>query len=115
MNKKHKESKGGIIFSTNPNFEYENNPIEQEETLPPSKQDLRIWLDTKQRKGKAVTLITGFQGTTDDIKELEKSLKSLCGAGGSSKNGEILIQGDFREKILTWLTGKGYKAKKAGG
>lgn len=115
MSKKNKEPKGGIIFSTNPNFEYESDNIEQEETLPPSKQDLRIWLDTKQRKGKAVTLITGFQGNTDDLKELEKNLKSLCGTGGSSKNGEILIQGDFREKIITWLTGKGYKAKKAGG
>ena len=115
MSKKIKERKGGIIFSTNPNFEYEDDNIHQDETLPPSKQDLRIWLDTKQRKGKAVTLITGYQGTTDDLKELEKSLKNLCGTGGSSKNGEILIQGDFRDKVLTWLIGKGYKAKKAGG
>lgn len=115
MSKKQKTSQGGIIFSTNPQFEYESNDQETNETLPPEKQNLKIWLDSKQRKGKKVTLITEFKGTPEDLKNLEKQLKNHCGSGGSSKDGEILIQGDFREKILIYLTGKGYKAKKAGG
>jgi translation initiation factor 1 len=115
MSKKNKSGEGGIIFSTNPQFEYENDGLEGIETLPPSKQNLKVWLDSKQRKGKTVTLITGFEGTPEDLKDLEKQLKNLCGAGGSSKDGEILIQGDLREKVLVFLTGKGYKAKKAGG
>lgn len=115
MTKKNKNNQGGIIFSTNPQFEYENNDDPVIETLPPEKQNLKIWLDSKQRKGKTVTLITGFEGTAEDLKDLEKQLKNLCGSGGSSKDGDVLIQGDFRDKILTYLTGKGYKAKKAGG
>ncbi len=115
MAKKQRNNQGGIIFSTNPQFEYESNDQEANETLPPEKQNLKIWLDSKQRKGKTVTLITEFKGTPEDLKELEKKLKNICGSGGSSKDGEILIQGDFREKILIYLTDKGYKAKKAGG
>ncbi len=109
-----KKSQGGIIYSTNPNYQpqVEN---EDTETLPPEKQQLKIWLDKKQRKGKVVTLITDFVGSIDDLKELEKALKNHCGSGGSSKDGEILIQGDHREKILLFLNGKGYNAKKAGG
>ncbi len=109
-----KNSQGGIIYSTNPNYQ---PPVENEniETLPPEKQQLKIWLDKKQRKGKVVTLITDFVGSVDDLKELEKVLKSLCGSGGSAKDGEILIQGDHREKILLFLNNKGYNAKKAGG
>ncbi|HLW07878.1 MAG TPA: translation initiation factor [Marinilabiliaceae bacterium] len=109
-----KKSQGGIIYSTNPNYQpqVEN---EDTETLPPEKQQLKIWLDKKQRKGKIVTLITDFVGSIDDLKELEKALKNHCGSGGSSKDGEILIQGDHREKILLFLNGKGYNAKKAGG
>lgn len=115
MSKKHKNTQGGIIYSTNPQFEYPINEEEKIETLPPEKQHLKIWLDSKQRKGKTVTLITGFTGTDEDLKDLEKQLKNHCGSGGSSKDGEILIQGDVREKILNFLINKGYKAKKAGG
>ncbi|HKL72189.1 MAG TPA: translation initiation factor [Marinilabiliaceae bacterium] len=109
-----KKSQGGIIYSTNPNYQA---PVENEdiETLPPEKQQLKIWLDKKQRKGKVVTLITDFKGSVDDLKELEKALKGHCGSGGSAKDGEILIQGDHREKILLFLNSKGYNAKKAGG
>lgn len=109
-----KNNKGGIIFSTNPDFEYEAEEDEQE-TLAPAQQHLKVWLDKKQRKGKVVTLVTGFVGSSADLRELEKQLKNLCGTGGSSKDGEILIQGDHREKILAHLTAKNYKAKKAGG
>src|SRR5690554_3456893 len=93
-----KNNKGGIIFSTNPDFEYEAEEDEQE-TLAPAQQQLKVWLDKKQRKGKVVTLVTGFVGSSTDLRELEKQLKNLCGTGGSSKDGEILIQGDHRQKI----------------
>lgn len=115
MSKKSKKNLGGIVFSTNPDYEYTPDKQDDLETLPPEKQNLKIWLDSKQRKGKTVTLITGFIGTPYDLKDLEKQLKNLCGSGGSSKEGEILIQGDNREKILNFLMQKGYKAKKAGG
>ena len=109
-----KNNKGGIIFSTNPDYSYEEED-QSEETLSPAQQNLKVWLDKKQRKGKVVTLITGFIGSADDLKELEKKLKNSCGSGGSSKDGEILIQGDHRDKILAYLIANGYKAKKAGG
>ena len=119
-----KNNKGGIIFSTNPEYSYEETD-DEELSLPPSEQNLKVWLDKKQRKGKVVTLVTGFVGrlsngvalvgSSDDLKDLEKKLKNHCGSGGSSKDGEILIQGDHREKILSYLLGAGYKAKKAGG
>ena len=109
-----KNNKGGIIFSTNPEYSYEETD-DEELSLPPSAQNLKVWLDKKQRKGKVVTLVTGFVGSSDDLKDLEKKLKNHCGSGGSSKDGEILIQGDHREKILSYLLGAGYKAKKAGG
>lgn len=111
-----KKSQGGVIYSTNPNFQPQtDNTNDVEETLSPEKQHLKIWLDKKQRKGKIVTLITDFVGSIDDLKELEKALKNHCGSGGSAKDGEILIQGDHREKILVFLQSKGYNAKKAGG
>lgn len=115
MSKKNKKKRVDIVYSTSPDFQYDYDEEESEETLPPSKQDLRVMLDRKQRKGKEVTLVTGFRGKNDDLKELGKELKSSCGAGGTVKNGEILVQGDFRDKILDMLHEKGYKARKAGG
>jgi translation initiation factor 1 len=104
-----------IVYSTNPNFSYQTEPDEEAETLPPAQQQLKIMLDKKARAGKQVTLISGFVGKTDDLESLGKALKNLCGSGGSAKDGEILIQGDHRDKILNHLVSKGYKAKKAGG
>lgn len=101
-----------IVYSTNPDFQFEDNEDESAETLHPSQQSLKIQLDKKQRVGKQVTLITGFVGTNDDLKSLEKKLKNLCGTGGSSKDNEILVQGDFRDKILAYLISSGYKVKK---
>jgi translation initiation factor 1 len=105
-----------IVYSTNPDYKYNiEKQDEQVNTLPPAQQDLRVWLDSKQRAGKTVTLIKGFIGTTADLESLGKLLKTKCGTGGSVKDGEILIQGDFREKILRILLDAGYRAKKAGG
>jgi translation initiation factor 1 len=105
----------GVVFSTNPDFGYEREEDEEQETLQPNKQDLRVCIDRKQRKGKAVTLVTGFVGSDDDLKDLAKMLKSKCGVGGTSKDGEILIQGEFAEKIVELLKKEGYKVKRSGG
>ena len=105
----------GVVFSTNPDFKYENEQEETQETLPPQQQKLRVSLDKRNRKGKAVTLITGFVGTEDDLKSLGKMLKTKCGVGGSAKEGEILIQGDFREQVMRLLQQEGYKPKRSGG
>jgi len=112
--KKKNKSKGSFVYSTNPGFEPDQTD-ESQETLPPSQQDLRVSLDKKHRKGKEVTLITGFIGDNEDLKDLGKTLKSKLGVGGSAKNGELIIQGDFREKVVELLKEQGYKAKKSGG
>ena len=104
-----------VVYSTNPAFEYHYDAPEERATLPPARQDLRVMLDRKKRGGKSVTLITGFVGTHDDLTELAKELKIKCGAGGSAKDGEILIQGDFRDKVMQLLQQNGYKVKKSGG
>jgi translation initiation factor 1 len=105
----------GIVFSTNPDQALSAFDDLQVETKTPSKQDLRVQLDKKQRGGKAVTLVTGFIGNEDDLKNLGKLLKTKCGVGGSAKEGEILIQGDFRQKVMDLLINEGYKVKKIGG
>lgn len=112
MSKK-KASEGGLVYSTNPNFKLKEDVIESP-TPGASQQDLRVWLERKGG-GKMVTLVKGFQGKLSDLEELAKALKSKCGVGGGSKDGEIFIQGDQREKVIAHLTQKGYKVKKAGG
>lgn len=97
-----------VVYSTNPDFKYEINKEEEEETLPNEKQQLRISLDKRNRGGKMVTLITGFAGNEKDLQTLGKMLKVKCGVGGSAKDGEIIVQGDFRKKILELLQKEGY-------
>lgn len=105
----------GIVYSTNPDFQYRTEGEEKTTTLDNSRQNLRVQLDKKQRAGKKVTLISGFVGREEDLNALGKELKNKCGVGGSVKDGEILLQGDFCEKVLQYLKEKGYKAKRAGG
>ena len=105
---------GGVVYSTDPNFKLTPAEKPQPVTLPTDRQNLRVRLDTKQRAGKAVTVIVGFEGSTSDLEALGKQLKAHCGTGGSVKDGEILIQGDQRDKIMQWLAGKGYTKAKRG-
>lgn len=105
----------GVVYSTNPEFQFEKDQDKTEETLPPPQQKLYVMLDRKNRKGKTVTLIEGFIGTEEDLKSLARELKSKCGVGGSAKDGKILIQGDFRKRIMILLEEKGYKVKRSGG
>ena len=106
MAKKKPDSKG-FVYSTDPNFRFEEEN-ENSETLSPAQQKLKIKLDTKHRAGKAVTLIGGFIGRDGDLQDLGKKLKTFCGTGGSAKDGEIIIQGDQRDKVLQWLKKNGY-------
>jgi len=110
-----KPKREGIVYSTNPDFTYDSGEAEEAVSLAPAKQQLRVMLDKKQRGGKKVTLVTGFVGSEADLNALGKALKTLCGSGGTVKDGEMLIQGDFREKVLNYLIARGYKAKQAGG
>lgn len=114
MSKKNK-GRVDIVYSTNPDFEYRHEEPEEEMNLRPNQQDLRVLLDKKQRAGKAVTLVTGFIGGAKALEILGRELKSKCGVGGTTKDGEILIQGDHRKKILDILIKAGYKAKISGG
>ena len=109
MTKQQSKNRIDVVYSTNPDFQYQYDEPEKRATLPPAKQKLRVTLDRKNRGGKSVTLITGFVGTQDDMAALAQELKSKCGVGGSAKNGEILVQGDWREKIIQLLLQKGYK------
>jgi translation initiation factor 1 len=108
MAKKNKPDLKGFVYSTDPNFSFEEKK-EYEETLLPEQQKLKLLLDSKHRAGKAVTLIEGFAGKEEDLIELGKKLKSFCGTGGSAKDGEIIIQGDQREKVSQWLIKNGYR------
>ena len=102
----------GVVFSTNPDFTYEEEEAEEEATLEPSKQNLIVSIDRKGRGGRQVTLVTGFVGTADDLADLGRTLKVKCGVGGSTKDGEITIQGDFRDRVVSLLKDMGYKAKR---
>ncbi len=104
----------GMVYSTNPDFHYQTDEEPEAELLPPGRQELRVWLDRKHRAGKVATLVKGFVGRDEDLQALAKLLKSKCGVGGSAKEGEILIQGDHRDRVLELLSKEGYKCKKAG-
>lgn len=109
MSKKNKADINGFVYSTDPNFSFQPEEINETETLQPLQQKLKIKLDTKHRAGKAVTLIENFIGSNNHLEDLGKKLKNFCGTGGSVKDGEIIIQGDQRDKILQWLLKNNYK------
>lgn len=109
-----KKNKKNVVYSTNPNFNYDTED-EVEETLSPNEQLLYVSHDRKQRGGKTVTLIEGFIGADEDLKDLGKMLKSKCGVGGSAKEGEIIVQGEVRDKVIQLLEKEGYKTKRKGG
>ena len=110
-NKNDRKGRVNVVYSTNPDFQYEYDAEEEVETLAPGKQNLRVQLDSHQRKGKTVTLVQGFVGSEEDLKELAKLLKSKCGVGGSVKENEIVIQGELKEKVMSVLREKGYRVK----
>ncbi|MDF2380036.1 translation initiation factor [Nostoc ellipsosporum NOK] len=110
MSKKQKPDNNGYVYSTDPSFHFDQEQ-EKQDTLPPAQQQLRIRLETKHRGGKTVTLVTGFIGTEEDLEELGRKLRNACGTGGSAKDGEIIVQGDQRQKVLQWLVKAGYKAR----
>ncbi len=102
----------GVVYSTNPDFKYEQESVTEEETLAPEKQKLTVSIDRRCRAGKQVTLVSGFVGSESDLKELGKTLKVKCGVGGTAKDGEITIQGDLRDKVTELLCAMGYRAKR---
>ncbi|MCR9173751.1 MAG: translation initiation factor [bacterium] len=110
-----KKNRKNVVYSTNPDFNFDYDEDEFEETLPPGEQTLYVSIDRKQRKGKEVTLVEGFVGDPDDLKELGKMLKSKCGVGGTAKDGEIIIQGNMRDKVCDLLVKEGYSVKRKGG
>jgi translation initiation factor 1 len=112
MSKKNIADKAGFVYSTDPNFQFAQSDNEPIITLEPAKQNLFVQLDKKQRGGKTVTLITGFIGQKDDLEVLAKQLKNFCGTGGSAKEGEAIVQGDQRDKVLLWLQKNGYSKSK---
>jgi translation initiation factor 1 len=105
----------GVVYSTNSDFKYDKEDQNEPDTLPANQQKLIVQLDEKNRKGKAVTLVTGFTGSTEDLEVLGKLLKTKCGVGGTAKDGKILIQGDFRDKVMQILSTEGFKVKRSGG
>jgi translation initiation factor 1 len=110
-----KKEKINIVYSTNPDFSYQFDEENEQDTLPPNQQKLYVSLDRKQRGGKEVTLIEGFVGAEDDLKELGKKIKTKCGVGGTVKDNEIIIQGNFKDKVFDLLSKDGYQVKKKGG
>lgn len=110
---KKKKNKIGVMYSTNPDYDFEFE--QEEETLEPNEQYLEVWIDKKHRGGKVATLVKGFVGTESDLKDLGKLLKSKCSVGGSAKDGEIIIQGNMRDKVMEILDKEGYNYKRVGG
>lgn len=104
----------GMVYSTDPNYRYDTAEEPEAETLPPAQQRLRVWLDRRQRAGKVVTLVRGFVGRDEDLQELGRMLRSKCGVGGAAKEGEIIVQGDHRDRVVELLVKAGYGCKKAG-
>jgi len=112
MSKKNKADQQGFVYSTDPNFKFDPENESEVETAPPTQQKLLVQIDKKQRGGKTVTLITGFKGTETDLDLLAKNLRNFCGTGGSSKDGDAIVQGDQRDKVLQWLIKNGYTQSK---
>jgi len=110
-----KKKKINIVYSTNPDYSYDYDENQEDETLLPNQQNLYVSIDRKKRAGKEVTLVEGFIGTTEDLKDLAKILKSKCGVGGAVKDGDILIQGNFKDKVFNLLIKEGFSVKKKGG
>lgn len=110
-----KKNLKNVVYSTNPDYQYESEEDAVQETLPKNEQQLYVSIDRKQRAGKEVTLVEGFVGTENDLSDLSKLLKQKCGVGGSAKDGVILVQGNFKDKVFDLLSKEGYKVKKKGG
>ena len=106
------KSRLGVVYSTNPDFQYETETTSEAETLPPARQRLIVRIDRRQRAGKQVTLVEGFVGTSEDLAALAKTLKTKCGVGGTAKDGEITVHGDLRDKVTALLQAMGYNAKR---